>query len=242
MKIGRIAYLNVFPYFNGLDERRWGPWVDGTPRHLGMMARRGTVDAAALPVVDTFQLESEFDPLGPWGIASRGPIHSVLLFARGPFEKLTGARILLTADSVTSAALARTLLEEAGNTNLEFETGDDVEGYDGYLAIGDRALRMHRRSPFEHCTDLGEAWNRKTQLPFVFARWVVRKSIAGEERARLETDLAKSLLKPLPQEIPNAAGLSSADARAYLHNIVYKLDDECLAGLELFRERVYAHV
>lgn len=242
MKIGRIAYLNVFPYFNGLDERRWGPWIEGTPRQLGLMARHGTVDAAPLPVVDTFQLESDFEPLGPWGIASRGPIHSVLLFTRRPFDRLSGARILLTSDSVTSAALVRTLLDEAGIPDVTFETGDTVDGYDGYLAIGDRALKMQRRSPFEYCTDLGEAWYRQTELPFVFARWVVRKSIAPADRERLQIDLAKALLKPLPPEIPNAAGLSSADARAYLHNIVYKLDDDCIAGLELFRERIYAQV
>jgi chorismate dehydratase len=242
MRIGRIGYLNVFPYFNGLDERRWGPWIDGSPRQLGVMARHGTIDAAPLPVVDTFQLETDFEPLGPWGIASRGAIHSVLLFTRRPFEQLSGARILFTADSVTSAALARTLLEETGNTGLSFETGDALDGFDGYLAIGDRALKMHRQPPFEYCTDLGEAWHRLTELPFVFARWVVRKSIADGARERLQDDLAKALLKPLPQDIANSAGLSSVEARGYLHNIVYKLDDDCLAGLELFRERIHVHV
>lgn len=241
MKIGRIAYLNVFPFFNGLDARRWGPWIEGTPRELGERARRGEVDAAPLPVVDTFALEADFEPLGDLGIASRGAVQSVLFFSRQPFDRLTGARVLLTGDSVTSVELTRMLLEDAGNREIEFSRGDDPASHDGYLVIGDRALRMDQEAPFEHRTDLGEAWFQHTGLPFVFARWVVRRSVPAAEKEALAAALTASVARPLPVHIPNGAGLNPEQARAYLRGVIYRLDADCMAGLERFRERLHVH-
>ena len=175
----------------------------------------------------------------PRGIASRGPVLSVLFFSRRPFSELSGARVILSGESVTSAALTRMLLEEANPGEIQFDTGDDVRQADGYLAIGDRALRLKKEAPFEFCTDLGEAWYKKTRKPFVFARWVVRRSASATDKRILESDLKRALHQPLPAEIPNAAGLSDADARAYLGHILHTLDEDCLAGLQLFKEKLH---
>lgn len=241
MNIGRIAYLNVFPFYHGLDYKKWGPWIEGTPKELGEKARRGEIDAAPLPVADTFTMEDDFEPLGSLGIASRGPVESVLFFSRRPLDELSQSKILLTGDSVTSVALLRILLSDAGNEEITYVTGDDPSGYDGYLVIGDRALKLDQQAPFEYRTDLGVAWQAQTGLPFVFARWVVRKTIADALKRNLATALEQALAKPLPPEIPNNAQLSHEAAVRYLNTIVYQLDDDCLQGLERFKERLYVH-
>jgi chorismate dehydratase len=39
---------------------------------------------------------------------------------------------------------------------------------------------------FPHIYDLGAEWHAWTGLPFVFARWMVRKEVAPREKALLE--------------------------------------------------------
>lgn len=234
MKIGRISYLNVLPFYDSL-RGSWGPFIEGSPAHLARIAREGQIDAAPLPLVETFHIEDEFEPLSNFGVGCKGPVGSVLLFSRKPFGELTGARLLFTADSVTSAALARYLLDRAGNLDYHVERGEHSKGYDGFLAIGDRALRAAADPPFQHVTDLSERWFELTHLPFVFARWMIRKSVPAAEKKKLAEDLAYSLsVIPIVPDL-NSAGLSPRAAREYLSHIIYRLDAPCLKAVELFR-------
>lgn len=237
MRIGRIHYLNVLPFYH-LLEAAWGPFMEGSPAHLSKLARDGRLDAAPLPLAETFYIEDEFEPLSNFGVACKGPVHSVLLFSRKPFAQLSEARLLFTSDSVTSVALARFLLDRAGNLDYQVERGDEPKGYDGYLAIGDRALRAAGTAPFKHVTDLSERWFALTSLPFVFARWMVRKSAPVVEKKKLAEDLARSLSVPPVVTEADSAGLSPKAAHAYLSNMIYRLDAQCLESIELFRREM----
>jgi chorismate dehydratase len=237
MRVGRISYLNLLPFYHALDAC-WEPYVEGTPASLAQDARLGRVDAAPLPLVETFYLESEFEPLSNFGIGCRGRVGSVLLFSHKPFDQLSGTRLLFSAESSTSVALARYLLDRAGNSEYRVERGDRPDGYDGYLAIGDRALRASAHPTFEVVTDLSERWHDMTHYPFVFARWVVRKSVSQVLRKRLAEDLSRSLSVIPIIPVFNSAGLSPEQARAYLSRITYRLDEACLEGALLFRKAV----
>ena len=239
MKIGRIAYLNVLPFYHGLDADRWGPYVEGTPEYLGRAARDHKIDAAPLPLVDTFDLEDAFEPLSDFGIACRGAVGSVILFSRQPFDRLSGCRLLFTGDSVTSVVLARKLLDRAGNTKYHIERGDDPTGYDGYLAIGDRALHKIRSHEFPVATDLSLKWFTTTGLPFVFARWVIRRTESDSHKRELAAALGQSLGTPWQIEVPNRAGLDSDEAHNYLNNIIYRLDASCLEAITAFRAHLH---
>jgi chorismate dehydratase len=239
VRVGRIPYLNVFPYYRGTVCEHFEPFVEGPPSVLGRMAAEGLLDAAPLAAVDTFRLEESFEPLGTLGIASRGPVQSVLLFSRRPIDQLSGARVVLSGESVTSAALTRMLLEDTNAGDIHFDVGEEVRSADAILAIGDRALRLRKEPPFEICTDLGELWYKKTHLPFVFARWVVRRSASPADKRRLEAGLKRALHQPLPEDIPNAAGLTGVEARQYLGHIVHTLDETCLMGLQLFKDKLH---
>jgi chorismate dehydratase len=239
MKIGRIAYLNVLPFYHGLDANRWGPYVEGTPKFLGLAARDHKIDAAPLPLVDTFELEDTFEPLSHFGIACRGAVGSVILFSHQPFDRLSGCRLLFTGDSVTSIVLARQLLDRAGNTEYRIERGDDPRGYDGYLAIGDRALHEVRTSEFPVATDLSLRWFTTTGLPFVFARWVVRRTESDRNKTELAQALGQSLETPWRIEVPNRAGLDRDEARNYLNNMIYRLDASCLEAVTTFKANLH---
>jgi chorismate dehydratase len=240
--IGRIKYLNVFPFYHALAQDTWGPYVEDTPRQLGKMARSGDLDAAPLPIVDCFDLEDLFEPLGPWGIACRGAVGSVLLYSHKPVHQLSHSRILCTAESSTSVVLARQMLEGVGSVDIQFERGDSPDAFDGYLVIGDRALRFDTQNPFKVRTDLCELWFKRTGLPFVFARWVVKKSVPAAQKTLLIEALENSVHTPWPAEIPNRAGLSTAAARAYLNNMMYVLDEDCEMAIKRFRSNIHVPV
>jgi chorismate dehydratase len=62
--------------------------------------------------------------------------------------------------------------------------------YDAFLLIGNQALRQRMGAPgFPHTYDLGEEWHTWTELPFVFARWIVRKDLDPKDIALLEDTL-----------------------------------------------------
>ena len=242
MIIGRISYLNVFPFYHALGPDQWGPFVEDTPRRLGEMARSGQLDAAPLPLVDVFDLEEEFEPLGGWGIACRGAVGSVLLFSHKPISELSHARLLFTGESSTSVVLARQMLEEMGSLDVLIERGDAPKSFEGYLVIGDRALVLDSSHSFEYRTDLCELWFKRTHLPFVFARWMIRKSVPESQKTQFAAALEASLNTPWPSDIPNRAGLSTPAARAYLNNMIYRLDDDCESAIKRFRSKLHVTV
>src|SRR5262245_15179131 len=92
LRVGRISYLNVEPFFHAFP---W-PLADAlAPRQLGEAVADGRLDAGPLPLADVIRLEPELAVL-PFGIATRDRAQSVFLFADRPMAELGGARIAVT--------------------------------------------------------------------------------------------------------------------------------------------------
>jgi chorismate dehydratase len=245
--VARIPYLNAEPYYADWD-RLPGTSVDLVPRRLGEEARAGNVDCGLMAAADWFSLEEEFERVGALGIACRGEVESVLLLAAVPIESLEGARILLTSESSTSAALIRILLERRfGLTGLRYERGDFrdpralPEG-EAWLVIGDPALAARRVAPGMIVCDLGSAWAEWTSLPFVYALWTARRVLPGETKAALAQFLDGSLERSdralAARLYAGATGgrLGTAyELARYLARFVYKLGVDEERGLDLFR-------
>jgi predicted solute-binding protein len=131
--------------------------------------------------------------------------------------------------------------------NPELRTRIDPE-VKAALVIGDTALRWIHRAPagFAIGMDLAAAWHAWTGLPFVFARWGVRRSVPATARdwlARyLETSLveAESSLEALAQGRAPDLG-SPAELAAYFHGFTYRLGPEELAGAERFHALLAEH-
>jgi chorismate dehydratase len=255
--LARIPYLNAAPFYV-----RWadapGATVDLPPRALGEEARAGRVDAGLMAAADWFALDPAFERVGAYGITCRGAVSSVLLFSRRPLEEMAreggqgvGLTVDLTTESQTSVALTRILLAARhGLTRVTYrrravEAGEAPAG-DAWLLIGDAALRARaaaKADPGLYVTDLGAAWLAWTGLPFVYAVWTVRASLAAEEKARLDAFLGESLAegeRVLPALAQAAAAVdpslgAAGELTRYLEAFRYRLGPDEEAGLARFR-------
>lgn len=239
LRVGRLPYLNAHPFHAG-----WrGPepaWVMAAPRRLAGLVGRGEVDAALVASRDAHALADRFRPLGDLGIARHGAVESVLLFSRVPATSLAGRRVALTGESRTSRALLRILLRRALGVRDPVYV-DDPEAADAWLAIGDTALVARAARAWPRVLDLGEAWAAWTGLPFVYARWVVRRDLPAAAGRALAGALAASLARgvALPAVLPR--GVTPAAAANYLAGFVYRLGPPELAGLRRFHEELERH-
>jgi chorismate dehydratase len=238
MRVARLTYLNCAPFYWRCE--RWGvPLVPCVPRELGRLAARGEVDAGPMAVVDWFDMENEFEPVGPYGIASEGAVLSVLLFSRRPIEMLAGALIGVTEETSTSFRLLRLLLERCHRlTGLRYRRGEDGEAR---LLIGDAALEEMKRGQWPFVYDLAAEWQKWQGTPFVFARWVVRGSLAAEVKSLFQSLLdasfhrAMNSLEEVAACFAGQGSLSVDEIVAYLRNLVFLIGRREEQGLAEFK-------
>jgi chorismate dehydratase len=122
----------------------------------------------------------------------------------------------------------------------EYVTLEDV--YDGFLLIGSEGLRQrHGVWDYPHTYDLGEEWSQWTSLPFVFARWVVRKTLDRKEVSMLEDmlyagmqDWADGLFRSA--ESRNDVLMHPRDILEYTQGIRYFLGVPEQRAIERFRD------
>jgi chorismate dehydratase len=211
------------------------------PSALSRAARRGEVDVGPVPLVTCFELEEQFMPLGDFGIAVKERAGSVLLFSKKPIEALAGSRIAITGESSTSVRLLKILLRQRyGIRGVQYVATTDLHT-DAILLIGDAALNNRKGLPsYPRVYDLGELWIQWTELPFVFARWIVRRDLNLEARDFLVKLLAKSLERGLKRIDSIAAArtdlsMSVDEVREYLHGFIYEIGPREKDAIVLFR-------
>jgi chorismate dehydratase len=245
----RIPYANAAPFYTLWAE---APFAvrNLVPRELGREAEAGTVDLGLMAAADYLRLEDRFELLAPpLGVATRGPVLSVLLFSRRPAEALAGALVSVTPETSTSVRLLKLLLDvRRGLTGVRYVRGLEPAQADALLVIGDQAMRMRNRRPegFTHTLDLGADWLEWTGLSFVYAVWTVRRALEPGVRAEfgrfLEASLAAGLssLAEVARQTTEP-GWSAAETEAYLRRFHYRLGPEDLKGLERFRALITEH-
>ncbi len=237
----------VTPYANALPLTHFLPEVCPTvelvplaPRATLAMLQCGDVDAAIIPVADLFGAP-DVHVATPLGVASPGPVKSVLLQCRRPVEEVTS--VAMDPESRTANALSRLLLRE------HFGLGDRVRflppgrSADAEVIIGDRAI-LSPPAPWSY--DLASEWRTMTGLPFVFAVWACRRDCQDQPgltrvlRAAWQRGAASiDLLAAMCAERLN---LPSDTCRRYLRdNICYDLGPAELAGMNRFRELLAAY-
>jgi chorismate dehydratase len=244
--VGAVPWLNAVPLVAGLPPEvrvRAAP-----PPVVSSWLEAGTVDAAILPVAESFRgVGGPF--VGRFGIGCDGAVASVLAFHPRPGPPASWPqRVVLDPASRTSAALLRILLVRRHGLRPDFETAavagpDPAARPDAMtLVIGDPALAL-RRTWRGGILDLGEAWNSWTGLPFVFARWTARRGAGPQEVAALarvldaaaERGLAR--LEEIGREHGPRHGLAPEEAGSYLRtSLRFDLDARAEAGLSRFRD------
>jgi len=244
----RIPYANAAPFY--------ALWADApfavrnlVPRDLGREAEAGTVDLGLMAAADYLRLKPRFELLGNFGVATRGPVQSVLLYSRRPASALEGALISVTPETSTSIRLLRLLLDvRRGLEGVRYVRGLEPAQADAMLMIGDRAMRMRDRRPagFTHTLDLGADWLEWTGLAFVYAVWAVRAELPAEVKTDLRDFLEASLAAGLAS-LPEVArqqtepGWTPEQTEAYLRRFHYRLGPDDLAGLDRFEALMREH-
>ncbi|UJX39992.1 menaquinone biosynthesis protein [Desulfovibrio sp. JY] len=261
LRLGRIAYLNVWPLYEALVPAfPEGPditYVPGHPSALNSALATGAIDAAPASAFAYLANPEAFTLLPDLCIrAATSPIQSVLLLSPVPLAELpghlarTGDPVLLSGASASSNALLKVLWRFAWKfPEVRFETvppGTGLATGKPFVEIGDLALRRYLEPPAGwHVTDLGQAWREYAGTPFVFALWIVREGLADKRLSGLRRmhERLLAINAALPRTLPELVGAPSRPdwigpeaLLAYLRVVNYDFDAAARASLIYFAE------
>jgi len=245
LRVGAVSYLNTKPLIFGLQSLAPALRVRvAPPAQLARGLRKGELDVALVPVLEYFS-NSDYGLIRSSALCGDGRIRSVLVFSRVPIRQVQTIR--LDPESLTSNALLRILCGHQfmimprwvrGIRNLEPAAVLEQGKSDAVLVIGNRALAMSGRFPYEY--DLGQEWWRLTRLPFVFAVWAVRP---GAQVGDLPKVLARSLklglahLDLIADTAARNLDLDPVLCLAYLRKMLrYELTERAWEGMARFFE------
>jgi predicted solute-binding protein len=200
----------------------------------------GRADIGIVPVVEAARLGLTIIPGA--GIASNGPVRSILLISKVPFGEIR----TLAADtsSRTSVQLARVILAhryDAEPVLIAHAPNLDkmLAVADAALIIGDPALSIDPASLAWRWLDLGDEWKRMTGLPMVFAVWAARPGVP--ESCYSAEDFTESArygmanLGRIVDEEHRKRGMTAELVREYLtRNVVFDFGDNERMGMRRF--------
>ena len=254
LRLGRIRYLNTFPFYHGLVSASWeNPfdlvWETGSPAQINQAMREGRVEIAPISSLEYLNHQDRYLLFPDLCIGSRDFSASVLLLSRERIEDLHGAAISLSEESLSAAALLKILLKFKFRFTNEFRVEPShpeemLTQSKACLIIGDEALFFRPRE-FVYKTDLSQLWWDWTELPFCFSVWAVRKEFYKKHAAevnsfyqRLKSNTERNL-HDIEKMLKEGLQITLADEKfpvvfGYLFNLNYFLDDAMRHGLKLF--------
>jgi chorismate dehydratase len=256
MRLGRIPYINCYPVYGAID-RGLVPvpaeLVSGTAADLNDLLAAGDLDVSVVSAVEYARNAKAYHLLPDLAISCDGPVHSVKLFSRCPVEQLDEAVVLRSASSRTSVLLLELLCRHVWRVAPRFATvraePADLEAlarfpHEAVLVIGDAALLLASSGKYPVEVDLGQAWQRWTGLPFVFAVWAARREVPMAEVGRVHAALQASRswglanLELLADQAWATTGIARGVCRSYLGDLDYGFSYRHLAGLTDFFRRL----
>ncbi len=252
--LGVIDYLNTQPMDHGIRERLPHVAVQrGVPTAINAAILRGEVAIAPMSAYEWALHADELFVVRDFSIATLGAVNSVNMFGwHADPHQLDHKTVALTTHSATSVNLLRVLCEQHYHVYPEWRPmTPDLDAMlsecDAALMIGDKALveatlRRHIGSRgLPYFFDLGDEWLKLTDLPFVFAVWVVRRDHADAVRAAgiipaLREAKATNLkrIDSLAQTYAPRLGLPAGVCAKYLRDLRYDLKPRDLEGLHTF--------
>ena len=240
-RIGCVPYLNARPLLDGLIH----PITELVPAKLIEAFRRGEFDAALISSIDVISMTHP-EVVDGVAIASRGEVFSVFLAYKGELESLES--VILDPSSHTSNALLQIILTEFYGVQPQYVQLTDIDSH--YLPtnfprlfIGDPAIALRKQSvdPEIRFLDLGEEWFRFTELPFIYALWLLKNDFT--EKKLLSDSLREAKVRGLSNSENIAQKTSDPEfTRRYLNEwIRYELGEEEKRGLTRFTELLIKH-
>jgi chorismate dehydratase len=253
LRIGKISFTNLFPFFYTLQKEfdcSDYEFIEGPPSELNNRIRSGEIDVSPSSSIEFLRHPELYSVIENHSISSAGPVGSILLFSKKPFETLSGSTVLTSSQSETSVALLQIMAKKFYNVDCNFQPTSDppqkaLQSYTAYMLIGDEALIESRRWPDLYTYDLGDLWHKKTGLPFTFALWIARNDSSNEksellERFRNNLDSAKmaalAKLDSIAPFSPLRDRLTAEELVSYWRSISYDFTERHKEGLDLFRK------
>lgn len=217
MKIGRIEYLNLLPFFVFLKRfplttasKQFALHHHSYPAKLNTDYLFRRIDSG---FISSFAARKQ--RLSCAGIVGKGKVQSVLAIIGE-----SGADY----QSATSNALLQTLQ------------------INGRVLIGDRALVFYLTHDKSAFVDLAEAWFAKHRLPFVFGRFCYQTKSALH--GKIARGFVQSRVK-IPDYILSQAArdtkIEPKHIRAYLRQIFYKIGAKERKSIRVFYTECNAH-
>jgi len=256
VRISAVRFLNTLPLIHELNKLRDIAVSCTVPSLLVDELVRGEADIALCSSID-YQRSAAPLVLVPAGVLGcAGPTLTVRLYSTQPIETIES--VYCDTDSHTSVALMQMLLAERYNIRpqcIDYEAREHVahnrpvQWPETMLLIGDKVVTDSPPAVrYPHQLDLGELWHEMTGLPFVFAAWMARADAdpqrIGPAAAALDRQLRHNRMR-MDQIIARWAEARNWPidlAGEYLkQRLRFQLDDQALAGLELFYDKAAAH-
>jgi len=247
--------------------------VSGTPSELNRQLLTGELDAGAVSSLLYLRHQAEFLPVPGLCIRSDAGVQSVLVVSRQPLSTLKGRTIGVSNQGATTPVLLK-ILARHRQLKINLETTPlrfpgILEEYPAALLIGDEALRASqsaasllrrgissaarmvppRSAEGLQWWDLGEAWTTWTQLPFVYALWVIRREAVERqpelldqagEALRASYEWGRSHQRELIAAMRRSHPFESNFLRSYLQALSYEMDRSAWRGLARFAREAEA--
>lgn len=236
--IGSVPYVNARPLVQRFDDdpSLGVKVVYDVPSKLAQRLQIENWQAAL--VSSYFALTSDFQVADGVGIISDGPVASVRLFSKVPFERVE--RLALDQSSMTSNALAQIVLHEQFGVVPESQTElpnleSMLRNHDAAVLIGD--IGMEASSDGLHVLDLGQAWSELTGLPFVWALWTGKPTPHLVTALNEAYDWSQENWEHVIDQSSLQSGWPEETVRNYLEtNVKFTLGEREKTGLSLFLE------
>jgi chorismate dehydratase len=244
LRIGCVKYLNARPLIHG-----WDGAVDfDHPAALCRKLERRELDVALVSSLE-FLRHPIYRIVDDVSISSRGCVYSVIVAHREELSRLE--KIELDPASETSVVLLSCLLAERGLAPELLERGASaipepetrgLAGADRWISrllIGDQAIQFRQSHPSFDFWDLGQAWKKITNLPFVFALWLIRPEVENADKlAAALRSIRDQNLKNLDDLVFSQSEFSPEFCRKYYReHLFFDFGEPEKAGLREFHRR-----
>lgn len=242
LRVGSVPYLVGRPLDLGLGDEPGIQLSHDVPAVLVERLRAGEIDVAMVSSIELFRRPG-YGYLDGLAVSGAGFVASVQLFLRKPVAQIRS--VAFDPASRTARTLVRILLDDRAGGAPEFievPRGVDPRSVtaDGWLRIGDAALREHHLESLPYFNP-SEEWAARTGLPFVFAPWIVGPGVEIEPHlpAFLRARARGAAAAPtLAAEAAAKWDLPLEACREYLlRECSFELGEDMDLSLRTFRDR-----
>jgi chorismate dehydratase len=180
-RLGQISFANCLPILLPLERQHVvldAEVVLAPPSRLNQMFQDGQLELGSMSSF-YFLCNDLFRLCPDLSISCRGPVGSVLFFAKSEPSAVARGKVVASAQSATSVNLLRVLFAEHFGSwpNIIADERPDLDSdeFDGALVIGDRALEVDTSWSQRYVRiDMGAWWWERYHLPMVFGVWAAR--------------------------------------------------------------------